>query len=114
MSVFRVWIGRQDGGCDRISVVGGTKENIMRKIICGLAGAAALAAAQFIAAGTLLAQEPYRWCAVYGGGRNGIGATNCGFVTLEQCRETILGMGGFCNENPAYQGSARPRKRHHH
>ena len=58
--------------------------------------------------------EPYRWCAVYGG-RAG-GATNCGFVTLEQCRATVAGIGGFCQENQFYTGPAeapvkRTRKR---
>jgi hypothetical protein len=60
--------------------------------------------------------DPYKWCAYYGG-RGGGGATNCGFVTLEQCRATISGMGGFCEPNLFYTGPAeRPvkhkRKRH--
>ena len=46
--------------------------------------------------------DPYRWCAQYAGGRGG--GENCGFVTLEQCRETIHGMGGFCVENQFYTG----------
>jgi hypothetical protein len=40
---------------------------------------------------------PYAWCAEYSGGRGG--ATNCGFVTLEQCQWTVSGIGGFCREN---------------
>ena len=35
--------------------------------------------------------DPYRWCAAYGTP----GGTNCGFVTIEQCRATISGMGGL-------------------
>jgi uncharacterized protein DUF3551 len=61
--------------------------------------------------------DPYRWCAVYGGGSQG-GGTNCGFITLEQCRATISGMGGWCQPNQFYDGqpyderpSKRPRKR---
>ena len=89
----------------------------MRKALYGLAAATALAAALFAAAGTVGAEEPYPWCALYSGGRDG-GGTNCGFVTIEQCRATISGVGGTCIENPAYPGPARtvvkhPRKRRH-
>ena len=45
--------------------------------------------------------DPYRWCAQYGGK---LGATNCYFVTLEQCRAAISGNGGFCNPNNFYDG----------
>jgi hypothetical protein len=51
--------------------------------------------------------DPYRWCAIYGGG-DGYEATNCGFVTLKQCRETISGIGGMCEPNPRYTGPAEP------
>jgi Protein of unknown function (DUF3551) len=46
--------------------------------------------------------DPYKWCAEYGG-RDG-GGTNCGFITLEQCRATISGMGGWCVPNQFYDG----------
>lgn len=60
------------------------------------------------AAGTA---DPYKWCAVYSGGMGG-GGTNCGFVTIEQCRATVSGIGGFCDPNPFYTGPAeRPVKR---
>jgi hypothetical protein len=39
--------------------------------------------------------EPYPWCGQYSGGSMG-GGRNCGFVTLEQCRATVSGIGGFC------------------
>jgi hypothetical protein len=42
-----------------------------------------------------------RWCAQYSGGRFG-GGTNCGFYTLEQCRATVSGIGGFCVINQFY------------
>ena len=42
--------------------------------------------------------DPYRWCAQYGGR----GATNCYFVTLDQCRAAISGNGGFCAPNNFY------------
>jgi hypothetical protein len=44
--------------------------------------------------------DPYPWCANYGTP----GGTNCGFVTIEQCRVTISGMGGFCEPNQFYTG----------
>ena len=51
-----------------------------------------------------------RWCAQYSG-RSG-GATNCGFFTIEQCRATVSGIGGFCVPNQFYNpcGSAGRRK----
>ena len=51
------------------------------------------------------AEIEYPWCAQYGGGDNG-GGRNCGFSTLEQCRATVSGMGGFCEPNLFYPGSA--------
>jgi len=60
------------------------------------------------------AADPYKWCAVYGG--RGGGGSNCGFITLEQCRATVSGMGGFCTVNQFYTGpgdkpARRARKR---
>jgi uncharacterized protein DUF3551 len=45
--------------------------------------------------------DPYKWCAVYSG-RDG--STNCYFITLEQCRATVSGAGGFCQPNGFYDG----------
>ena len=51
----------------------------------------------------------YPWCAQYGG--EGGGGRNCGFVSYEQCMETVRGMGGFCERNLFYTGAAeRPAK----
>ena len=82
----------------------------MFKAFLGLAVAAGLAATFLIGPANA---DPYKWCAVYGG-RGGGGATNCGFVTLEQCRATISGIGGTCELNPRYTGGERRRapKRH--
>ena len=47
------------------------------------------------------------------GGIN-LGASNCGFLTIEQCRATVSGIGGFCVINQFYnpQGPAKgTRKR---
>jgi Protein of unknown function (DUF3551) len=59
--------------------------------------------------------DPYKWCAQYGGKMN---ARNCGFLTLEQCRAAISGVGGVCEENLFYSGPAErtvehTRKRHY-
>ena len=56
--------------------------------------------------------DPYPWCAVYSGEAGG--ASNCGFLTIEQCRATVSGIGGFCAPNQFYnprQPAARARKR---
>jgi len=52
-----------------------------------------------------------RWCANYEAAR-GMGGQNCGFFTLEQCRATVSGIGGFCVINQFYNpcGSAGSRK----
>jgi hypothetical protein len=60
---------------------------------------ALLASAAFDAARA----DPYRWCAVYGGGDDG-GGTNCYFVTLQQCQWAISENGDFCAPNQFYDG----------
>jgi hypothetical protein len=70
---------------------------------------------------TLAAASPsrahivYPWCVQYGGGRNGIGATSCGFVSREQCMQTASGLRAMCVENPADAGprSWPTEKRNH-
>ena len=62
------------------------------------------------------AEIEYPWCAQYGGQDDG--GRNCGFVSYEQCMETIRGMGGFCEQNLFYPGSTSDtskskRKRQH-
>ncbi len=64
------------------------------------------------AIGLAQAGVEYPWCAVYS--QATVGATNCGFSTLAQCRATISGVGGLCLENPAYVGPpprAQPKRR---
>ena len=53
-------------------------------------------------AGQTAKADPYRWCAVYG--LSGDGGTNCYFVTIEQCRAAVSGVGGFCEPNQFYDG----------
>lgn len=45
------------------------------------------------------AEAQNKWCADYARG----GGMNCGFATLEQCRATVFGIGGFCEPNTQYQ-----------
>jgi Protein of unknown function (DUF3551) len=57
--------------------------------------------------------DPYPWCAVYNFGRAG-NASNCGFLTLEQCRATVSGVGGSCEPNQFYNPRrAAPRHYRH-
>lgn len=51
------------------------------------------------------AADPYKWCAVDGGG------TNCGFVTIEQCRDSISGRGGSCEPRQVVPASLSPAAR---
>ena len=86
----------------------------MSKVHFSLAVATAFVASLFFLVGAATA-DPYKWCAVYG---NGFGGSNCGFVTIEQCRATISGMGGFCEPNQFYTGPyktpAKRARRHRH
>jgi hypothetical protein len=50
--------------------------------------------------------QSYPWCAYYNLGFGG--ATNCGFVTLQQCQAAISGVGGSCGANPMYQPPRGP------
>jgi hypothetical protein len=72
---------------------------------------AALALPAALAASSARAYErpydPYPWCAVYSGDMGG--ASNCGFLTLQQCRATVSGVGGFCEPNQFY--NPRPSAR---
>jgi hypothetical protein len=52
----------------------------------------------FLIAGPAVA-DPYKWCANY---RNG--SSNCGFLTIEQCRASVSGVGGDCQPNQFYTG----------
>jgi Protein of unknown function (DUF3551) len=57
----------------------------------------------------------YPWCVQYSGGRHGINALSCDFVSFAQCMATARGLGNTCSENPAYIEPVRSAKvRHHH
>jgi hypothetical protein len=44
--------------------------------------------------------QNYPWCAYYSGGRGG--ATNCGFISFDQCMATVSGIGGICMRNTQF------------
>jgi hypothetical protein len=56
--------------------------------------------------GTRAEAQNYPWCAYYGSTHDG--GTNCGFVTFQQCLDTVSGIGGFCNVNTQYQPPPGP------
>lgn len=59
----------------------------MRPIL--FAAAATIGAVSVLASTDAMAQND-RWCA------RGTGADNCGFVSYQQCRANIAGIGGKC------------------
>ena len=63
---------------------------------------AAIAASLFFPIGATSA-DPYKWCAVESGG-----GTNCGFVTVEQCRASVSGVGGFCEPKQVLPANLSP------
>jgi hypothetical protein len=77
-------------------------------VYCGLAGLPLLATLA-PARAYEKPYDPYKWCAVYSGN---FSATNCGFLTLEQCRATVSGIGGDCEPNQFY--NPRPSPSHGH
>lgn len=90
---------------------GGTKEVSMRLIIVG-------AFAAIVCIEKPAQAQDYPWCAYYNLGQDGGGATNCGFVTFQQCLATVSGIGGSCGANLMYQPLPGPHTftrhpRHH-
>src|SRR5262245_53220597 len=73
----------------------------MRFLLATLLAAAAVSAAA-PAAKAGMPYDPYAWCAEYGGGRGG--ATNCYFLTWQQCMWALSGNGGYCRRNTFYTG----------
>lgn len=75
----------------------------MRKLFLAASVTAGMAAIASLATGNAHA-DSYKWCAVL---NVGDAAYNCGFVTLEQCRASVSGVGGFCELNPFYSEPGR-------
>jgi hypothetical protein len=62
-----------------------------------------LVLASLLGCGPLHAADPYKWCAV-----DGSGGSNCGFVTIDQCRASISGMGGSCEPKQSVPANLSP------
>jgi hypothetical protein len=75
----------------------------MRNIIFATTAVIGIAATAIIALSNARA-ENYPWCAVL---NVGDASYNCGFVTIEQCRATVSGFGGFCERNRFYDEPVR-------
>jgi hypothetical protein len=60
-----------------------------------------------VGSGTRAEAQNYPWCAQ--GSYKG-GGTNCGFVTLQQCMDTVRGGAEFCGANPMYQPPPGPHE----
>ncbi len=77
----------------------------MRRV--GILAAVVVAAASMLVTVGAASADPYKWCAVDSSG----GGTNCGFVTIEQCRATISGQGGFCEPKQVVPPNLSPAAR---
>ena len=64
----------------------------MRKVLFAVTVVVAASGSIFFTVGAGASADPYKWCSVESSG----GGTNCGFVTIEQCRAAISGTGGSC------------------
>jgi hypothetical protein len=66
---------------------------------------ALISAALMEVTGTASAQSPYSypWCSRQSGGKSD--TTTCYFTSYAQCMTTISGIGGWCYQNPGYNGA---------
>jgi hypothetical protein len=78
---------------ERLADAANPKGFLMRNFILG-AATFVLAAAAFPL--TASAEIEYPYCA------SGRGTGGCSFATLDQCRATVSGAGGYCYSNPRY------------
>ncbi len=77
------------------AINGGSAKPIMRVLIAVIGILIATGAL-----GTRVLAQNYPWCAYYSTGDGN--ATNCGFVTREQCMASVSGIGGYCEPNNTY------------
>ena len=62
-----------------------------------------------VAVGTRAEAQNYPWCAHYSRGDDS--GQSCGFISFEQCMESVRGIGGFCMQNNTYQPAPGSRIR---
>ena len=77
----------------------------MLRIVCGVIAACSLA----VSISPVRAQTEWPWCALLI--QEDSMASNCGFISLEQCERYLSGMGGYCERNPFYRAEAMPSDR---
>lgn len=80
--------------------------NKMKDTFRALVIRSCLALATALCCDQLHAADPYKWCAVDSGG-----GTNCGFITIEQCRTSVSGVGGFCEAKQIVPANLSPAAR---
>jgi Protein of unknown function (DUF3551) len=56
-------------------------------------------AASLLLIGSGAEAQNYPWCSNFADGAG----TNCGFSTLAQCKDEIMGSGGYCDRNNLYE-----------
>lgn len=78
----------------------------MRLILAGLAASMAILSADVTPASAQNTTRPY----CLRDGVMGRGNWDCSYYTMQQCRATASGAGGWCTENPWYEGPRRARR----
>ena len=86
----------------------------MRTILLALAGLGTLAVVLAVDArpsAARYAADDYPYCSYQFGRGGDAGGSSCYFATLEQCRASVSGVGGFCTDNPWYNPLPPPKPR---
>jgi hypothetical protein len=79
-----------------------SKAQVLAALIAGLAVAAPPAAHALFSR-----HQDQPWCAAFNDS-----IRDCGYLTIAQCRAAISGVGGLCELNPFYRGSAAQLRRY--
>ena len=107
-------LGVKIGNVTHVAARNKEENNVMKKSVLFLFALGCVAILLEGPPASALPYDPYPWCAQYSG--DGGGGENCGFLTIQQCRATVSGIGGFCVPNQFYSPrggrSARYRYRY--
>jgi hypothetical protein len=88
------------------------QEETMPGFKFALCAAVAFASLSALASTPAAAAIEYPWCVQYGGGDEGGGGRNCGFVSYDQCMLTARGAGGSCERNLFYEDQQAKQPQH--